>query len=199
VGALLLIGLLAFFIRRMRKNRSNKPDLDDFGGASEFPVGAAAAETAGRSNDPPMSHQDSTRHAAAAGLLSPHGRAPPTQKSPEGYRGTAMGDGRAGYAKPSTYGSAYAPPSSTSPTNRSSTLHSQTPFTPSSAGADSLPSHPAPSDANAAEMGQVGGGGYGAYQPGAGHGATEMDAAGVGHTSNAAPQNVYEMPSQNYR
>jgi hypothetical protein len=148
-------------------------------------------------NSPPMSHQTSTHHAAAAGLLGPGGRSVSSKPSPEGYRGTAMGDGRAGYAKPEPYGAAYAQPSSTSPTNRSSTLASTTPYSPanntvSSMGADTLPSHASPTDA--AELGNEGN--TGRWHSG---NATEMDAQGVGHQSGALPQNVYEMPAQNYR
>lgn len=191
VGALAIIGALIFFCLR-RRRRNSKHDDDIFGGSSEVPVGAPV------SSSTPMSHEAATHHAAAAGLLSPHGRAAPAKTSPEGYRGTAMGDGRAGYAKPEPYGAAYTQPSSTSPTNRSSTLNSSNAFSPhtqtmsSMGGADSLPSHPAPNDTT--EMGY--GAGAGRWQQ---PGATEMDAAGVGHTSSATPQNVYEMPSGNYR
>lgn len=198
VGALLIIGAIAFFCMR-RRRRGPKADPDALAGASEVPVGGPVG------GSPPMSHQTSTHHAAAAGLLSPHGRAPPTKPSPEGYRGTAMGDGRAGYAKPAPYGAAYAPqPSSTaSPTNRSSTMNSTSPFTPggqtvSSMGADSLPAHPVPGDQPAAaELGNEGHAAGSRWHPAGG--ATEMDAAGVGHQSSAMPQNVYEMPAQNYR
>lgn len=193
VGLLAIAGLAWFCIRRRR--RGPKADPDGLAGASEVPVGGPVGGT------PPMSHQGSTHHAAAAGLLAPGGRGAPTKPSPEGYRGTAMGDGRAGYAKPSPYGAAYTQPTSTSPTNRSSTLNSSSPFSPtgqtvSSMGADSLPSHPGPDDhAGAAELGD-GNAAAGRWQN---PGAAEMDSTGFGHQSSAAPQNVYEMPAQNYR
>jgi hypothetical protein len=113
-----------------------------------------------------------------------------------------MGDGRAGYAKPAPYGAAYAQPSSTSPTNRSSTLNSTSPFSPtgqtvSSIGNDSLPAHPGPDDHHgAAELGNDGNAAAARWQNA---GAAEMDSTGFGHQSTAPPQNVYEMPAQNYK
>lgn len=195
VAALLALGALAWFCIR-RRRRGPKADPDSLAGASEVPVGGPVGST------PPMSHQSSTHHAAAAGLLAPGGRGAASKPSPEGYRGTAMGDGRAGYAKPAPYGAAYTQPSSTSPTNRSSTLNSSTPFSPggqtvSSMGNDSLPSHPGPNDHQAAELGNDGNAAATRWHP-AGN-AAEMDAAGVGHQSGALPQDVYEMPAQNYR
>lgn len=195
VAALLALGALAWFCIR-RRRRGPKADPDSLAGASEVPVGGPVGST------PPMSHQSSTHHAAAAGLLAPGGRGAASKPSPEGYRGTAMGDGRAGYAKPAPYGAAYTQPSSTSPTNRSSTLNSSTPFSPggqtvSSIGNDSLPSHPGPNDHQAAELGNDNNAAASRWQPSGN--AAEMDAAGVGHQSGALPQNVYEMPAQNYR
>ncbi|KAH8174984.1 hypothetical protein LIA77_06403 [Sarocladium implicatum] len=204
VAGLLILGALVFFCMR-RRRRGPKADPDAMAGASEVPVGGP-----GRGSTPPMSHQASTHHAAAAGLLAPHGRPQPTKPSPEGYRGTAMGDGRAGYAKPAPYGAAYAQPTSTSPTNRSSTLNSTSPFSPSTAGgtvssmgADSLPAHPAPGDHQAGGMGGAAELGNDTNTAGSrwhpSGNATEMDAQGVGHQSSALPQDVYEMPAQNYR
>ncbi|PMB68164.1 hypothetical protein BM221_006341 [Beauveria bassiana] len=93
------------------------PDTDMIAGASEVPVGGAR----------PMSHDSSTAF-----------RQPPVRTAlkpaAEGYRGTAMGDGRAGYAKPD-YGSSYGPSRSTTTT---------VPPTRTSGGADALPEHPSP-------------------------------------------------------
>lgn len=127
VAALLAIGALIFCCMRRRRG-SSQPDHDDLmGPTSEVPVGGV-----GSRNSRPMSQ----------GLAAVPGAAPRRDPilpnvTPEGYRGTAMGDGRAGYAKPDPYGSAYASSrtntTTTGPT-RNSTL---------TAG-DQLPRHPTP-------------------------------------------------------
>lgn len=125
VGAvgLAVIGALLFFCCRGR-NRSPKADPDMMAGASEVPVGPSGGR--------PMSH-------ASSGLRNPQIRTPVRPSAPEGYRGTAMGDGRAGYAKPESYGSSYNP-------SRSTTLTSPP---RNSGGADALPEHPTPESNNA--------------------------------------------------
>lgn len=124
----ILLGVCCFW-RRKRNQPKAYPDLMD--GASVVPVGGPSGSTSNR----PMTHNS----ASTAGYLAP-GRAPTnTQPSPEGYRGTARGDGRAGYAKPEAYGAAYnqAPSRSTTTATGHASRHS-------GGGADSLPEHPHP-------------------------------------------------------
>jgi hypothetical protein len=184
VGGLLILGLLGWWL--LRRRRASKPDHDDLIGASEVPVGPGggpSSPAAGGIN-PGMSE-----HNTAAAFLAPSrtgGNKPPF--SQEGYRGTAMGDGRSGYAKPVPYGAAYANVPGTNstspgtaysqPTNRSSTLIG-----------DQLPPHPSPP--HSAELGHDGGAARWA-EPGA----AEIDGRTVTH-QHTGP--VYEMPSQNYR
>lgn len=143
VGALaILAGLLFFCLRRRRSGP--KPEHDDLIGASEVPVGAAAggagagagaaAVAAGRRGTPPMSQTPSSPGAS--------------NLTPEGYRGTAMGDGRAGYAKPDPYGAAYnrAPPHSKSPVSMSSGYGTPATQAGALAAGDHLPQHTSPSD-----------------------------------------------------
>lgn len=120
VAALAIIGGLIFFCCR-RRSRSPKADPDMMAGASEVPVGAGGGR--------PMSHASS-----GAGFRQPPIRTP-VKPAPEGYRGTAMGDGRAGYAKPDPYASSYGPSRSTTTT---------VPPARNSGGADALPEHPVP-------------------------------------------------------
>jgi hypothetical protein len=99
VGGLLVLGAALLLILR-RRNRGPNPDHDDLVGASEVPIGGGGAGGGGR--QPPMSAHTAT----AAAFLAP-GRTPVKSPAPEGYRGTALGDGRTGFAKPEPYGSAY--------------------------------------------------------------------------------------------
>ena len=131
VGALLVLGALAFFCFR-RRRRSPKPYHDDLIGASEVPVGGPVGSTPS-----PMSHTTSP----GAGFVGSgrSSRTPvQTKFSPEGYRGTAMGDGRAGYAKPEPYGAAYAQ----APTSRGGT-------------ADALPEHAHPAEMDSATRAEM--------------------------------------------
>ncbi|PNY27355.1 Uncharacterized protein TCAP_02714 [Tolypocladium capitatum] len=182
---LAIIAAIAFFCTRRR--RSPKPDHDDFMGASEVPVGGPASGGPGSRGSHPMSESS----APAAGFLAPS-RSPVSQSvSPEGYRGTAMGDGRAGYAKPAPFGSAYTQSPGNTMTQQSRN---------NAAAGDELPRHPAPGDSpvispatsNSAELGSGG------------------MTASKWHTSNAAEIDsqpvlshhsgpVYEMPAQEYR
>ncbi|KAL6852934.1 hypothetical protein ACO1O0_007482 [Amphichorda felina] len=194
-GLALIVGLIWFCVKRRRSGP--KPDHDDLIGASEVPVGAAAAGAGRRT--PPMSHTPSS-----AGGLAP---GPKTNAAPEGYRGTAMGDGRAGYAKPEPYGAAYTRASAynkspspgtaysrPSPTERSSTLRS----------GDQLPQHSTPTEMEGA--------GFEDRHPSPHAAELGSDGAGAArwHNSNAAEidghqavnqQNgpVYEMPAGDYR
>lgn len=202
VAGLAIIGAIAFFCLRRRRS-GPKPDPDDMYGASEVPVGGPVG-----GNTPPMSQHSQT----AAAFLAPHRTPPKKAVSPEGYRGTAMGDGRAGYAKPEPYGAAYA-----QNTNRSSTLVSNNSTNPGAgAGGDNLPEHPMPAEMGdtaaarsaqlspqAAELGPGGGGAKWHVTN-----AAEMDSQPA--TSPVSPatattrspppaDHVYEMPAQNYR
>jgi hypothetical protein len=180
VGGLALLGILVWLCVRSRR-RDPKPDHDDFMGASEVPVGGPSR------NSQSMSQ---TRRPPSGGnaFLAP-GRSPVSHKtSPEGYRGTAMGDGRAGYAKPEPYGAAYTTPS-TNTTNRSATLESGTVGSgtmTSNGGADYLPEHTHP---GASEM--DGTNDVGRVSPPRA-GAVEMSGVPAEHRPEV-PSNVYEM------
>ncbi|POR35897.1 Uncharacterized protein TPAR_03895 [Tolypocladium paradoxum] len=176
LGALAIIGVIAFFC--MRRRRSPKPDHDDFMGASEVPVGGPASGGPGSRGSRPMSES-----APAAGFLAA-GRVPVKQSvSPEGYRGTAMGDGRAGYAKPAPFGSAYTQ----NPRNNV-------------VGGDQLPRHPTPGDSSVASP----------TTPSTAELGIDGATAARWHNSNAAEIDsqpvmshhsgpVYEMPTQEHR
>lgn len=198
VGLLVIAGLIFFCLRRRR--RGPKPDPDELIGASEVPVVGSSHHAA-----PTHSTSVSANSAGAAALLAPHRSQQQPKYSPEGYRGTALGDGRSGYAKPAPYGAAYAAAPNT---NRSSSHLAS--------GDNYLPEHPSPS-----EMSPVSGvGGYpnttpspqprpgaaelggGAPAAGAWHpppqGAAEVDG---GHPIPPAGTDpgVYEMSSQSYK
>ena len=196
IGGLAIIGALIWLCLRRRRD-SVKPDHDDMIGASEVPVGAAAAGAAGH-RTPPMSHTPSS----GGGYAAP----PSSNMAAEGYRGTAMGDGRAGYAKPEPYGAAYTRMSANKsvspvaaysrPTERGSPLRS----------ADQLPEHSTPAEMDSAA---VSGGHRGS--PGAelgtggtsdrwhSPGAAEMDATSAVPPANQQNGPVYEMPAHDYR
>ncbi|KAI9147669.1 hypothetical protein HJFPF1_12699 [Paramyrothecium foliicola] len=186
VAGLIIIGALIWFC--VKRRRTTKAEHDDLIGASEVPVGGPVGS----------GHTPSTtaHHSAAAAFLAPNRTSTKPSHSPEGYRGTAMGDGRAGFAKPAPYGSAYAGAGAVSPvtaysqptdyshqpTDRSSTLVSHSP--------DGLPEHPTPQSA-VAEMDQ--GGHAGRWHDA---NAAEIDSRpAMSHQSGP----VYEMPSQSYR
>lgn len=202
VAALLAIGAILFCC--MKRRRSPKPDPDDLlGPSSEVPVGAAAG---GSRSSRPMSEGLSSSAPGAVPRRSPV--LPNVQ--PEGYRGTAMGDGRAGYAKPETYGAAYVPTRSTTTNTRSSTL----------SPGDQLPRHPTPETitasvspmspgGNTAELGNDGAGAKW-HQSEAAEMATDNPAAAKWHSDNAHEIDsqpvmthqsgpVYEMPTEPYR
>ncbi|KAK2606263.1 hypothetical protein QQS21_003311 [Conoideocrella luteorostrata] len=201
VGLAVIAGIIAFCLRRRR--RGPKPDPDDLlGPSSEVPVGVGAG---GSRSSRPMSEALSS----APGAVPRRSPVLPNVQ-PEGYRGTAMGDGRAGYAKPETYGSAYAPTRSTTTNTKASTL----------SPGDQLPRHPTPDTNTAsvspltprpdtAELGSEGGGAKW-HQPEAAEMATDNPAAAKWHSDNAHEIDsrpamshqsgpVYEMPTQSYK
>lgn len=182
VGGAAVLGGLAWFLLR-RRGRGPKYDNDDLVGASEVPVGGSGPGA----TSPPMSRHS----AAAAGFLAP-GRNP--SKPAEGYRGTAMGDGRAGFAKPDAYGSSYSP----SPvTTMSQSAHPTSPSLMSPGPAVS----PGPVEIGAgahaeatpaAELGTDNGNASKWHNPNA----SEIDSQPVmSHQSGP----VFEMSTQNYR
>lgn len=202
IAGLLAVGAIILFC--LRRRRSPKPDPDDLlGPSSEVPVGGAAA--GGSRHSRPMSEALSSAPGAAP-------RRDPVLPNvqPEGYRGTAMGDGRAGYAKPEPYGAAYAPTRNTTTTTRASTL----------SPGDQLPRHPTP-ETNTASVSpmtarpdtvELGNDGAGAkwHQTGAAEMATDNPAAAKWHSDNAQEIDsqpvstrhsgpVYEMPTESYR
>ncbi|PKK50392.1 hypothetical protein CI102_9431 [Trichoderma harzianum] len=122
----------------------------------------------------------SAHTANAAAFLAP-GRTPVKPVAPEGYRGTALGDGRAGYAKPEPYGSAYT---SSSPATTMANTVSPVSF-------DNRAANVPPAHADAAELGNDNVNAAKWNNPEA----SEIDGNAVlSHQSGP----VYEMPTQNY-
>ena len=111
VAALVLIAGLVFYLAKRRSRNANKSNRRDSFGLSEVPIGGSHETRSPTlpSVGPAPGGYDSTRtpnRGSSQHLGSGH--QPSEMSKQEGYRGTAMGDGRAGYAKPATYGSAYA-------------------------------------------------------------------------------------------
>lgn len=121
-GLAIIAGLLWLCLRRKKEP---KEDPYDMTGSSMVPVGGAGA----------------SRPVAENSYLAPARNPVKAQPSPEGYRGTAMGDGRAGYAKPDAYGPVYGSAASRTPSAHTAATHP-----PTRGGADSLPEHTHPSD-----------------------------------------------------
>jgi hypothetical protein len=184
VAGLLIIGGLAWFCLRKRREKGSKHDFDTGFGASEVPVGGAAAgagagaAAAGRHSTPPMSHSRNS----VGNRLEPS----LPNVAAEGYRGTAMGDGRAGYAKPDPYGAAYSRPSNNTmspvspltansrPADRTSTL----------ASGDHLPEHSTPSDMS----------GGAAFAAGGARHTSPSNAAELGGDGSAARGQIPALP-----
>lgn len=188
VGLALIAGLAWFFLKK--RHRGPKHDNDDLFGASEVPVGAAAGGGgSGGAAARPMSHHPSTStsYAPTRSPILPN-------VAPEGYRGTAMGDGRTGYAKPEPYGAAYTRPSAqypaaapvspvsppttgySHPSNRADAFGGGGGGGVGGHGADYLPEHHTPADMNG-----VGGYGGRALSPSPGPQAAEL-----GHDGHTA-------------
>jgi hypothetical protein len=197
VAGLIVIGGLIYFCLRKRRNAKNKAEYDDVFGASEVPVGGRAGGGGAAAAVGTSPHMSQTSPAAASTLAPSRN----TTMS-EGYRGTALGDGRAGFAKPQQYGRNYA---AVSPeTNYSRTAGSDQAFsavTPENNYAN-LAGH-SPHN-NAAEM----------YSPANTAELASDSAATKWHQNDAAeidgnqvssargtapPEHVYEMPAQPYR
>ncbi|CAI6093452.1 hypothetical protein V2G26_017531 [Clonostachys chloroleuca] len=111
-GLVLIIGLAWFCIRKRRDGADH--DHDDLFPASEVPVGAGGARASTHTatmSHASISHQPSMSQSTAGGVYPTPARSPTFPNvAAEGYRGTAMGDGRSGYAKPEPYGAGYAKP-----------------------------------------------------------------------------------------
>ncbi|KAH6997215.1 hypothetical protein EDB80DRAFT_145774 [Ilyonectria destructans] len=166
-----------------KRNKPSKSEIDDMFGSSEVPVGGRG----GNGTSPHMAHAN---HGSESGLAP--GRMPTMSSTAEGYRGTAIGDGRTGYAKPNTYGAAY---NGVSP----ETTYSRT-TTKSPGGDDHLPEHPSAAEmhspANTAELGTDNLAAAKWHQPNA----AEIDSTQVSSPRGSEPaEHVYEMPAQSYR
>lgn len=173
VAALLVIGGIIWFCVKKRRDKRNKFDSDDMFGSSEVPVGPA---------QPAMASQHDRD--VAAGIISPRPM-PPKPSSPEGYRGTAPGDGRSGFAKPDAYGAAAYTPASPE------TMYSRT--ASAKGGHPDIPEMQSP--ANTAELANDGGTAKWHETN-----AAEIDGNQVTSTTGTAPPpHVYEMPAQNYK
>ncbi|KAI6780771.1 uncharacterized protein J7T54_001079 [Emericellopsis cladophorae] len=215
VAGLAIIGAIIFFCWRKRRSGPKYNPDDNAFGASEVPVGAAAAAggaagagAAAGPRTPDMSHTPSTNsHLTPAAAAAAAG--PKPYQAPEGYRGTAMGDGRAGYAKPETYGAAYTRASGI---NKSPGPLSPSPVSPDTAysrpadrtstlqsGPDVLPEHPTAAEMDSASYAQpqeLGTHNDAAASRWANPHATEIDSQPALNQSHGP---VYEMPSENYR
>ncbi|KAH7146388.1 hypothetical protein EDB81DRAFT_883809 [Dactylonectria macrodidyma] len=180
VVALAALGVILWCCLK-RRNKPSKSEIDDMFGSSEVPVG-------GVRNTTTSPHMSQANHGVESGL-APNRMA---TKS-EGYRGTAIGDGRTGYAKPAPYGAAYN--NAVSP----ETAYSRT-ATASPGREDRLPLHPSAAEmdspANTAELGND----NVAAEKWHNNNAAEIDSHPVTSPRPAAPaEHVYEMPAQPYR
>lgn len=203
-GLLVLAGLGWFCFKKRRSGP--KPDHDDMFGASEVPVGAAAGGAGGAAagaaagrRTPTMSHSHST--STGGGGLTPSAAATKPYAA-EGYRGTAMGDGRAGYAKPEPYGAAYTRASGISRSPVSGMTGYSRPTEPSSTmtsgdRGDVLPEHSTPAEmesVSSPQTAELGTGGTAARWENSN--AAEIDGQPALNTQSGP---VYEMPAQPYR
>lgn len=197
VAGLLIIGALIWFCVKKRRNDKHKAEYDDVFGSSEVPVGGPVS---GSGTAPNMSQVSPV---TAASTLAPS-RNPTKGSTPEGYRGTALGDGRAGFAKPQPYGRAYMPASpetNYSRTTGGDNMGGVSPETNYSrvAGAENgSPNFAAAemhSPANTAELASDS-----AAARWHQNDAAEIDGNQVTSAHGSSPPaNVYEMPAQPYR
>ncbi|KAH7249305.1 hypothetical protein MRS44_007401 [Fusarium solani] len=197
VAGLLIIGALIWFCVKKRRNDKHKAEYDDVFGSSEVPVGGPVS---GSGTAPNMSQVSPT---TASSTLAPS-RNPTKGSTPEGYRGTALGDGRAGFAKPQPYGRAYMPASPE--TNYSHTtggdnmggVSPETNYSRAAGGEQGSPNFAAAemhSPANTAELASDS-----AAARWHQNDAAEIDGNQVTSAHGSSPPaNVYEMPAQPYR
>jgi len=177
--ALAVLGVILWCCLKKR-NKPSKSEIDDMFGSSEVPVGGV------RGNNTTSPHMTQANHGVESGLAP--GR---TATKSEGYRGTAIGDGRTGYAKPNPYGAAYNNAGSPE------TAYSRT-ATASPGREDRLPLHPSAAEmdspANTAELGND----NVAADKWHNNNAAEIDSHPVTRPA-AQAEHVYEMPAQPYR
>ncbi|KAH6896865.1 hypothetical protein B0T10DRAFT_454751 [Thelonectria olida] len=173
VGGLIVLGLVLWCCFRKR-NKPSKSELDDMFGSSEVPVGPGPVRDSSARLSSHMSQVSPTIPNVSPAKVNP---------APEGYRGTALGDGRSGYAKPKPFGAAYAPAVSPEGTySRTATV--------TSAGDERMDIPP-----NAVELGNDGNNAKWSHPE-----AAEIDGNQVTSPHGSAPpDHVYEMPSQQYR
>lgn len=197
VAGLLAIAALIWFCVKKRRNDKHKAEYDDVFGSSEVPVGGPVR---GSGTTPNMSQVSPV---TAASTLAPS-RNPTKGSTPEGYRGTALGDGRAGFAKPQPYGRAYMPASPE--TNYSRTtggdnmggVSPETNYARAAGAEQGSPNFAAAemhSPANTAELASDS-----AAARWHQNDAAEIDGNQVTSAHGSSPPaNVYEMPAQPYR
>ncbi|KAG5659357.1 hypothetical protein KAF25_000559 [Fusarium avenaceum] len=197
VAGLAFLAGLVWFCLRKRRNDKNKAEYDDVFGASEVPVGGRGGGGVAAGTSPHMSQASP----AAASTMVPS-RNTTKSSNLEGYRGTALGDGRAGFAKPQQFGRSYMPVSPE--TNYSRTAGSDQAF--SAVTPENNYSHPAGGSPqhNAAEMYSPANTAELANDSAATkwhqNDAAEIDGNQVSSTRGSAPpEHVYEMPAQTYR
>ncbi|KAK7421401.1 hypothetical protein QQZ08_009956 [Neonectria magnoliae] len=180
---LAVIGIILWCCLKKR-NKPSKSEIDDMFGSSEVPVGGVR----GNGTSPHMAQTSPGMDSA----LVP-GRMPTKNSTAEGYRGTALGDGRTGYAKPNTYGSSYNAVSPETQYSRTTTMNTV-------GREELLPEHHARGEmvsptTTAAELGNDGGGARWIKSD-----AAEIDGTQLSSARAASPaEHVYEMPAQPYR
>ncbi|KAM0428635.1 hypothetical protein ACHAPT_006998 [Fusarium lateritium] len=197
VAGLAIIGALIWFCLKKRRNDKHKAEYDDVFGSSEVPVGGPVN---GSGTAPNMAQVSPV---TATSTLAPS-RNPTKGSTPEGYRGTALGDGRAGFAKPQPYGRAYMPASPE--TNYSRTtggdgmggVSPETNYARVAGGDQGSPNFAAAemhSPANTAELASDS-----AAARWHQNDAAEIDGNQVSSARGSSPpEHVYEMPAQPYR
>ncbi|PHH77824.1 hypothetical protein CDD80_152 [Ophiocordyceps camponoti-rufipedis] len=173
LGGLALVAAVAYFC--IRRKRGPNPYHDDLIGASEVPVGGSAGR---RPMAQTTTSTTSPRRYQPAGIVYEQ---PKANSSPEGYRGTAIGDGRAGFAHPAPYGAAYSVPTAARRPSKSAST------TTTTGGADALPQHPTPGDSTTTTTWPLA------------DERVEMDGRPLATGGPMTSHPVYEMPSQSYR
>ncbi|KAM5345713.1 hypothetical protein ACJ41O_011574 [Fusarium nematophilum] len=193
VAGLAILGALLWFCLKKRRSSKQKAEYDDVFGSSEVPVGGPVNNSG---TTPNMSH--ATPVSAASSLPS---RAPTKGSNPEGYRGTALGDGRAGFAKPQPFGRAYQPGSpesnyaNTSPVAAMNVSPETNYSRVSPGGSPNYAAAEMDSPANTAELASDS-----AAAKWHQNDAAEIDGNQVSSARGSSPpDNVYEMPAQPYR